>query len=111
MLVKIMPGNILKSCDNSDSVAACAAISFYCDSINPGDAELFLFKPWRKKFFLFLNHHKYNSLVCSFCFIGIPMLRIYGHYEYCNFSSAGTVFIRQNLTSTDDERFKCQTQS
>ena len=47
-----------------------------------------------------------NVLFSSFRFIWIPMLWVYGHYKYFNSFSAGTVFIRQNLTSTD-VRFWC----
>ena len=40
-------------------------------------------------------------IVISFCFIWIPMLWFYDQYKCLNSFSAGTVFIRQNLTSTD----------
>ena len=42
-----------------------------------------------------------NVLVISFWFIWIPMLWVCDHYKYFNSFSAGTVFIRQNLPSTD----------
>ena len=42
-----------------------------------------------------------NVLVCSFCFIWIPMLWVYDHYKYVYSFSAGIDFSRQNLTSID----------
>ena len=41
-----------------------------------------------------------NVLVSPFSLVLIPMLWVYSHYKYFNSFSAGTVFIRQNLTST-----------
>ena len=42
-----------------------------------------------------------NVLVSSYRFILIPMLWVYDHYKGFNSFSAGTVFMRQNLTSID----------
>ena len=42
-----------------------------------------------------------NILVCSFWFIWIPMLWVYGQQKYFHSYSAGIDFSRQNLTSTD----------
>ena len=42
-----------------------------------------------------------NVLVSSFRFIWIPMLWVYGHYQYVDSYSAESDFSRQNLTSTD----------
>ena len=42
-----------------------------------------------------------DVLVSSFCFIWIPVLWVYAHWKYFNSFSVGTVFIRQNLPSTD----------
>ena len=50
-----------------------------------------------------------NILVSFFWFIWIPMLWIYGHYKYYNSFSVGTVFIRQNLTSTDVRLWRIKT--
>ena len=47
-----------------------------------------------------------NVLVSSICFIRIPMLWVYGHYEYVYSFSAGTVFIRQDLTYKDGPALK-----
>ena len=67
---------------------------------NPYSAELILYKTWRSKG-LFQFEILINVLASSSCFIWISMLWVYGQYKYFNSSSAGTVFIRQNLTSTD----------
>ena len=48
-------------------------------------------EPWKLEDF-------YQS--SSFCFIWIPMLWIYSYYIYFHSLNAGTVFIRQNPTST-----------
>ena len=45
-----------------------------------------------------------NVLVRSSRLICIPMLWVHGHYKYFNTFSAGTVFIRQNLTYKDGPR-------
>ena len=58
---------------------------FY-SGINPHNAELFLYKQWRPRFF-FQFEVIINVLVSSF--------------QYVNCFSARTVFIRHNLTSTD----------
>ena len=42
-----------------------------------------------------------NVLVSTSRFILIPMLWVYGHYEYFNSFSVRTVFIRQNMTFID----------
>ena len=42
-----------------------------------------------------------NVSVCSFWFIWIRMLWVYGHYKYFNSFSAWIVFRCQNLTSSD----------
>ena len=42
-----------------------------------------------------------NVSVSPFCFIWIPMLWVYGHYNVFNSFSAVIVFRRQNLTSID----------
>ena len=41
-----------------------------------------------------------NVLVSSFRFIWIPMLWVNGRLKYFNSFSVGTIFIRQNVTST-----------
>ena len=48
-----------------------------------------------------------NGLVTSFRFIWIPMLSVYSHSKY--FFSAGTVFVRQNLTSLDVRFWRIKT--
>ena len=53
----------------------------YTGLSNPYSAEIFLCKPWRPKGF-FQFEIIINVLVSSFCFIYIPMLRVYGYY-YC----------------------------
>ena len=53
-----------------------------------------------------------NVWVSSLCFIWtcwIPMLWVYGYYKYFNSFSAGTVFIRQNLPSTDVRFWRIKT--
>ena len=70
-------------------------------SIQHKIAEIFLYKRWRQNIIFFQIEIIKNVFVRSFCFIWIPMVRVYGHYEYFNYFSAGTVFIRQNLTSVD----------
>ena len=42
-----------------------------------------------------------NVLFSSFRFIWIPVLWVYGHYEYFNSFSSGIDFTRQNVTSVD----------
>ena len=73
------------------------------------EVELFLFKPWRPwrpkgcfQFEIIIN----AFVTCKLGFICILILWVYGNYTYFNPFSAGTVFIRQNLTSTD-VRFWC----
>ena len=58
-----------------------------------------------------VSHASYvfSALVSSFRFIWISMLRVYGHDLYFNYFSAGTVFIRQNLTSTDVRFWRIKT--
>ena len=50
-----------------------------------------------------------NVLVNSFCFVWIPMLCVYRHYNLCYSFSAGTVFRRQNLTSADVRFWRLKT--
>ena len=50
-----------------------------------------------------------NISVSSFCFIWIPILWVYGHWKYFNSFGAGTVFIRQNMTSTDVRFWRIKT--
>ena len=64
-----------------------------------------MYKPWRTKDFVQFDIIMHVS-VSVFRFHRIPMLWVYGHYKCFNSFSAGTVFIRQNLTSTD-VRFWC----
>ena len=49
-------------------------------SFNPCNAEIFLHKLWRPKFFSIWNHHK------CFRFIWIPMLWHHFHYKYFTLS-------------------------
>ena len=46
-----------------------------------------------------------NVLVSYFCFIWIPMLWIYGHYNYFYSYSAGIDLRRQNLKSTQTSEY------
>ena len=57
--------------------------------INHGDKGFFQFK-------IIIN-----VLASSSRFIWMPLLWVYGHYQYLIFFNARTVFKRQNLTSTD----------
>ena len=75
--------------------------------ITPYNAELFLFKPWRLKCVQFEIIR--FVLVSSFRIIWIPMLWVYNHYTYFNSFGAGTVFIRQNLTSTNVRFWRIKT--
>ena len=50
-----------------------------------------------------------DVLVSSFWFLWKTMLWVYGHYKYFNSFSAGTVFIRQNLTSVDVRFWRIKT--
>ena len=59
-----------------------------------------MYKSWEPKGF-FQFEIIINVLVSSFWSIWIPMLWFYDHYKYFISFSAGTVLIRQNLTSTD----------
>ena len=63
------------------------------DQFSPYNAELFLYKPWRPKGY-FQFEIVINVLVSSFRIIVMGLRPLY-------IFSAGTVFIRQNLTSTD----------
>ena len=47
----------------------------------PYNSVIFLYKPWRPKDF-FQFEIIINVLVSSFCFIWIPMVRVYDHYKY-----------------------------
>ena len=66
------------------------------------NAEIFLYKPWKPKGF-FQFEIIINILVSSFRFIWIPMLWFYGVSKLFISFSAGTVFKRQNLPSTESE--------
>ena len=77
-----------------------ATFACHCWTCLNYSAELFVYKQWRPNIF-FQFEIIINVLVFSFLFIWIPMLWVYGHYKYFNSFSAGTIFIRQNLTSTD----------
>ena len=79
-----------------------------CQKFNPYSAELFVLKPWRLRDFCQFEII-INVLVSSFWFIWIPMLQVYDHYKYFNHLSAGTVFILQNLTSTDVRFWRIKT--
>ena len=79
---------------------------------NSYNAELFLHKPWTPKVFLqFII--VINVSVSSFRCVRIPMLWVNDHLKYLNLKylnfSAGTVFIRQNLTSTDVRFWRIKT--
>ena len=78
------------------------------DPSNPYSAELFCSNhgDWRVfvQFKIIIN-----ILVSSFRFIWIPMLWVFDHYKFFNFFSAGIVFIRQNLTSTDVRFWRIKT--
>ena len=68
---------------------------------NSHKAELFLYKPWRLN-----GYFHFEIIINVLVWIGLPMLSwlwvlVYGQYKFFNSSSSGTVFIRQNLTSTD----------
>ena len=69
-------------------------------TVNPYNADLVLYKPWRPKGFYQFEIVK-NALVNYFRFIWIPMLWVYVHYKYFHSYSAGIDFRRQNLTSQD----------
>ena len=71
-------------------------IAFHSHQLNPYNAALSLNKSWRPKGF-FQFEIIVNVLVISFRFIWIPMLQPLQIYI---FFIAGTVFLRQNLTST-----------
>ena len=65
------------------------------------NAELFLYKQWRLKS-TFEFEIIINVLVSSFRFICVPMIWVYGHYKFFNFSVRGSilnVYRRQMLTS------------
>ena len=66
---------------------------------HPYNTDIFLYNPWRPTFLLF--QIIINVWVSSFCFIWIHILRVYDHYKYFNYFSAGIDSIRQNLTSGD----------
>ena len=68
--------------------------------INLYNAEIFLYKPWRPKGYCQFGII-INVLVSCFRFIWIPMLSGLLPLEYFHSFSAGSVFIRQHLTSTD----------
>ena len=74
---------------------------WFCLKFNPQSAEIFLWKSKRTKpgFFSIWNHH-----ICPgelFLPYLNTLLWVYGHYKYFYSFSAGTVFIRQNLTYKD----------
>ena len=70
-------------------------LKYFC--INHGNQRVFLFK-------IIIN-----VLVGSFRFIWIPMLWVYDHNKYLNYFRAGTVFIRQILTSVDVRFWRIKT--
>ena len=80
-------------------VLRCEHIIWQHGCFNTYNAGIFWYKP--KCFF----ENILNVLVTSFCFIGIPMLWVYGHYyKHYNFSNSFSVwtdFRRQNLASIE----------
>ena len=72
------------------------------ERVNPYNAEIFLYTPWRPKVFSIWSI--INVLFSSFRFIWIHMLWVYGYYKYFNSFSAGIVFRRQILMSKDGPR-------
>ena len=50
-----------------------------------------------------------HILVNSFLYILIHMLLVYGYYKHFNSFSAGTVFMRRNLTSVDVRFWRIKT--
>ena len=66
----------------------------------PHNAEIFFCKNHGDQRVIRNNH----LLVSSFRFVWIPMLRVYGHYNFFNSFNAGVVFRRQILTSKDGLR-------
>ena len=72
------------------------ALKYLC--INHGDQRVFF------KFEITIN-----VLFSSFWFIWIPMSWVYGRQKYVHAFSTGTVFIRQNLTSTDVKFWRIKT--
>ena len=60
-----------------------------------------IYTPWRPNVY-FQFEIILNFLVSSFCVIWIPTVLVSAiYYKYVNYCSAGTVFMRQNLMSTD----------
>ena len=76
------------------SVLTRTALKYFC--INHGDERVSSI--W--------NHPKNLG---SFQCIWILMLWVYGHYKYFNYFSAGSVFRRQNQTSTDVRFWRIKT--
>ena len=62
----------------------------YIRSVNPFNAELYLFKPWRLKVFCQFEI-TIIVLFSSYRFIWIPILRVYHHYKYLSSFNAGIV--------------------
>ena len=52
----------------------------WCISVNPNNAKILLYKPWRPKGFLQFETI-INVLVSSLRFIWVPMLWVYDHYK------------------------------
>ena len=83
-------------CESSQyNILTLRTLNYFC--INHGHQSFF-------QFVIIINF-----LVSSFRFIWIHMVWVYGHYKYCNSFSAGTDFMRQNLTSTDVRFWRIKT--
>ena len=91
----------------SDTVCHARVRSSSLAFINAHNAGLILLKPWEERFFQLKTIS--NVLVSSFQFIWILMSWVYYHSKYFSFFSAGIVFIRQNLTSTDVRFWRIKT--
>ena len=84
------------------------AEDFHVFMLNSYNAEICSDKPWKPKGFSQFEI-TINFLVCSFSVIWIPMLWVYGHYNYFNSVSTGIDFIRQNPTSVDVRFWRMKT--
>ena len=76
--------------------------------LNPYNAELFFVQTMQTKGFVQFEII-INVLATYFWFIWIPMLWVYDRNTYFTSFSAGIVFIRQNLTSTDGRFWRIKT--
>ena len=87
---------------NVGQIAISVHLRAHRIDIKPYNTEMFLYKPWIQKFlFQFeITINGFNSQLFPL-HLNTPMLWVYNHYNLFNSFSAGTVFIRQNLTSTD----------